>query len=151
MKTCNPSGTTTLSSPEKLLLQNAFGSSELPVPNAGAFFSNIFFLHVKIAMEKIMLDIPYKKTGAQNAYISYEKLESRLKAIPQEFFADVLNFFDLLEYKIDVVKSEKKKEKNARFKKAWTCWRKSRAAFLSQFLWKTQKQNTSRKNRILIT
>lgn len=58
-----------------------------------------------------MLDVSYKKTGAQNAYISYEKLESRLKAIPQEFFADVLNFFDLLEYKIDVVKSEKKKEK----------------------------------------
>ena len=58
-----------------------------------------------------MLDIPYKKTGAQNAYISYEKLESRLKAIPQEFFVDVLNFFDLLEYKIDVVKSEKKNEK----------------------------------------
>nr|MBP3280873.1 hypothetical protein [Treponema sp.] len=34
-----------------------------------------------------------------------------MKAIPQEFFADVLNFFDLLEYKIDVVKSEKKNEK----------------------------------------
>ena len=111
MKTCNPSGTTTLSSPEKLLLQNAFGSSELPILLPERFFSNIFFLHVKIATEKIMLDVSYKKTGAQNAYISYEKLESRLKAIPQEFFADVLNFFDLLEYKIDVVKSEKKKEK----------------------------------------
>lgn len=57
-----------------------------------------------------MVNIAYKSTNTQNAYISYEKVESRLKSIPQEFFIDVLNFFDLLEYKIDVVKSEKKQK-----------------------------------------
>ncbi len=34
--------------------------------------------------------------------MSYEILEAKLKSIPEEFFDDVANFFDLLEYKIKV-------------------------------------------------
>lgn len=40
--------------------------------------------------------------------MSYEILEKKLKSIPEEFFDDVLNFFDLLEYKIKVQQESKK-------------------------------------------
>lgn len=40
--------------------------------------------------------------------ISYQVLEKRLESIPVEFLSDVSDFFDLLDYKINVIKSKEK-------------------------------------------
>ena len=48
-------------------------------------------------------------TSKKRSYqIPYEVLEKRLEAIPVEFLSDVSDFFDLLDYKINVIKSQEK-------------------------------------------
>ena len=48
-------------------------------------------------------------TSKKRSYqIPYEVLEKMLESIPVEFLSDVSDFFDLLDYKINVIKSQKK-------------------------------------------
>jgi hypothetical protein len=48
-------------------------------------------------------------TSKKRSYqVPYEVLEKRLEAIPVEFLSDVSDFFDLLDYKISVIKSQQK-------------------------------------------
>jgi len=48
-------------------------------------------------------------TSKKRSYqVPYELLEKRLESIPAEFLSDVSDFFDLLDYKINVIKSQKK-------------------------------------------
>lgn len=48
-------------------------------------------------------------TSKKRSYqVPYEVLEKRLESIPVEFLSDVSDFFDLLDYKINVIKSQKK-------------------------------------------
>ena len=42
--------------------------------------------------------------------MSYEVLEKQLKALPEEYLEDVLNYVELLQYKITVLGEKKKKQ-----------------------------------------
>ena len=48
-------------------------------------------------------------TSKKRSYqVPYEVLEKRLESIPVEFLSDISDFFDLLDYKISVIKSQQK-------------------------------------------
>jgi hypothetical protein len=55
-----------------------------------------------------MSDTMINTSKKQSYQVPYEVLEKRLEAIPVEFLSDVSDFFDLLDYKINVIKSQKK-------------------------------------------
>jgi len=55
-------------------------------------------------MSDTMIDTSKKRSYQ----VPYEVLEKRLESIPVEFLSDVSDFFDFLDYKINVIKSQKK-------------------------------------------